>query len=941
MRKITLHIALSFMPALLLAGLHLHAAERDNDVVEIANILELQQQEADNSTVYELTNEVILIYQQSFRNKKWIQDETAGVQIDDPDGVITTIFQLGDGITGLKGTLLVHNNNFQFKPVEDPGDPSSTGNEMTYVERTIDELGVADAGRLVKISDLAFDEDYHGDPFGTGTNYTVSDPSGEGTFRTEFWEADYIGGMIPTEEVDVIAIVHMFHENVQFTARSLADMGITDMHTVAALRNQEPDGETVYTLVNEVVLTYQESWRNSKYIEDGTAGILIDDLPGTITTQYEIYDGITGIQGTLSIFGNMYQFVPVEDPGAATSSNNVIEPPVISMEEFVDNFMTYQARLVTIENVYFADAEGNFANGQVYEFTDGDTYAEFRTTFFNVDYIGDPIPTVELNLTGLPNSRATGDFLTARNWGDIETLTYYSVTFEIMDEDENLLESATLVFRGDTLYSAPYFFEEVPVGTHSYKAFQEGYHTSQGQLSVTDDDLIYQLILVEVDPNMVTEFPWTDDFDDAVPPAGWSHYVLGDAGGWSQDNGWAFHEATGQGQEADNWLITPQIQIPGDASLLLTFWEKNQFMSEYDYSALMISTGSGNPAHGHFVQVYESDDNIGITNPKETLINLSDYAGEVIYLAFVYQGTFAHRWWVGDVLVDAAPEAIEVPNIAALLNQEMGDLVYRITGEVVVTHLQRAYRNQFYLQDETAAILIDDNPGIIETEYDLYDGITNLTGNFGQFQDMFQLLPTEDPGAPSSQNNEIEPMEVTLSELTEDIQGMLVIVRNVHFYEDNPETFTHNQSYEIYDDTGDGLIRTPNAEGALDYFGEPVPDEPKDIIGVLHQRFEVTRLLPRMLADFMDPQPNQVISPETDHIRIFPNPADYHLTVETSEWQFSGIRIINLSGQVVYDKPVDSSSRVELNVGHLPAGMYIIQMISERETRNMKLQISR
>ncbi len=915
----------------------------DNDVVPVQDILELQGQDPDNTTVYELTNEVILIYQQSFRNKKWIQDATAGIQIDDPQGIITTIYELGDGLTGMQGTLNVHNNNFQFVPVADPGPPNSSGNEMTYVERTLDEITVADAGRLVKVYDLSFDEDYHGDNFGTGTNYDVTDPSGEITFRTEFWEADYIGAPIPTEAIDVVVIVHMFHEAAQITARSLADMGITDMHNIAALRNQDPDGETVYTLTNEVILTYQEDWRNSKYIEDGTAGILIDDPgDGVITTEYEIYDGITGLQGTLSTFGNMWQFTPVEDPGPATSGNNVIEPPVITMDEFVDNFMTYQARLVTLENVYFAEPEGNFANGQIYEFTDGTTYAEFRTTFFNVDYIGDPIPAVELNLTGLPNSRAEGDFLTARNWGDIETLTYYSVTFEIMDEAEDPIDDAMLVFRGDTLYSAPYFFEEVPVGTHHYVASREGYHTASGQVSLTDDDLVHPVIMVVIDPNMITEFPWIEDFEgEDFPPENWSHYALGDAGMWELDDSQAFHDFTSQGQEANSWLVTPQIQLPEDEGLLLTFMERNQFMTEYGYSGLWLSTGSGNPAHGQFVELYESDENIGITNPQEALLNLSDYAGHVVYLAFVYQGDYAHRWWVDDVMVDFAPDAIEVANIAELLNQQMGDLVYRITGEVVITHLQLAYRNQFYIQDDTGALLIDDAPGVIETEYALYDGITNLTGNFGGFQDMYQLLPTEDPGPPSSHDNEIEPLEVTLVELTEDLQGMLVLIRNVHFYEDNPETFTHNQSYEIYDDSGDGVIRTPNAEGALDYFGEPVPDEPKDIIGVLHQRFEVTRLLPRMLSDFMDPEPIQVIEPEAGQIVIYPNPANNHFTVGAGEMQIDTVRIFNLGGQLIREESTGMSHEHTIHLSGFSPGLYIIHVTTGESMHNMKLQISR
>ncbi|MFW5708383.1 MAG: DUF5689 domain-containing protein, partial [Bacteroidota bacterium] len=200
---------------------------------------------------------------------------------------------------------------------------------------------------------------------------------------------------------------------------------VVDVADVAALRAGSTDG-TVYRLTGEAILTFQQSFRGQKYIQDATAGILIDDNGGVITTAYDIYDGITGITGTISVFGNMVQFVPVVDPGAATSSANEVEPVVISLQEFNDNFMDYQARLVTIENVSFDVADGtNFENGQVYTLTDGTNSGEFRTTFWDVDYIDQPVPSGDWNITGLPNSRNDNDeededFITARNQADFE-----------------------------------------------------------------------------------------------------------------------------------------------------------------------------------------------------------------------------------------------------------------------------------------------------------------------------------------------------------------------------------------------------------------------------------------------------------------------------------------------------------------------------------------
>lgn len=716
---------------------------------------------------------------------------------------------------------------------------------------------------------------------------------------------------------------------------------VVEIESIAELRDQEDDGETVYKLVAEAILTYQEDWRNSKYIEDGTAGILIDDPGGTITTEYNIYDGIKGIKGTLSVFGNMLQFTPEEDPGEANSHNNVVDPLVISMEDFVNNFMDYQARLVTIKEVEFlVDAGETFSNGQIYEFTDGDFVGEYRTTFYGVDYIGAPIPSGELNITGLPNSRSEGDFLTARNWADIETLTAYSVEFNFIDEENNAVENVELEFYGETMTEPPYFFEEIPVGTYPYTATKEGYHTASGQVSVSDEDVVYDLVMVEIDPNMVTEFPWHEDFSGDFPPEHWKHYALG-AGGWEQDDERAFHDATPDGEEADSWLVTPQIQLPEDESMLISFLENNQFMTLYGYSGVMLSTGSGNPEHDHFVEIYESDGDIGVTDPQEALVSLGDYEGEVVYLAFHYKGDDAHRWWVDDFLIEEAPGAIEVENIAELKSQQLdGDLPFMITGEVVITNLQKAYRGQFYIQDETGALLVDDAAGIVETEHELYDGITGLTGMFTAFQEMLQLIPTEDPGPASSQGNEVEPLVVTLEDLDYAHQGMLVYIEDVYFDEDNPETFYHNESYSIYDATAEGLIRTPNEEDLFDYFGEPVPapDDAKHLIGVIHQRFDVLRLQPRMLDDFIE-STTDVSTPERDLLRVYPNPANDRVYIENSDGAIDQVQVYNIQGQRVLDHPGDASGRVQLNLSSLSPGIYVMQVSSGQTVSSLKLQI--
>ena len=190
--------------------------------------------------------------------------------------------------------------------------------------------------------------------------------------------------------------------------------------TIAELRAQTPGSGDYFQLTAEAILTFQQDFRHQKYIQDGTAGILIDDNDGNITTTYNIYDGITDITGELSEFGGMLQFVPITDPGSAASSGNTITPEVVTLGQITNNFDNYESELVKVEGAVFTDAGGTFENGTVYQITDASkTVYNFRTTFYDVDYIGTTIPSAAQDLVLLPNSRTDGEFVTSRSAADI------------------------------------------------------------------------------------------------------------------------------------------------------------------------------------------------------------------------------------------------------------------------------------------------------------------------------------------------------------------------------------------------------------------------------------------------------------------------------------------------------------------------------------------
>lgn len=189
------------------------------------------------------------------------------------------------------------------------------------------------------------------------------------------------------------------------------------VQNMTQLRSQTVGDGTVYMVAGEVILTFKQNFRNQKYVQDNEAGVLIDDTAGMITTNYNLLDGITGLTGTIAFYNNMLQLTPVADPGPATSTNNTIVPPTVTIAQINANVASYQARLVRIANAHFVES-GTFETGHNYTLEDDTGTIVFRTTFYDADYIGEPIPVGNFNVRVLVNQFNQTPQVTARALSD-------------------------------------------------------------------------------------------------------------------------------------------------------------------------------------------------------------------------------------------------------------------------------------------------------------------------------------------------------------------------------------------------------------------------------------------------------------------------------------------------------------------------------------------
>jgi len=213
---------------------------------------------------------------------------------------------------------------------------------------------------------------------------------------------------VPTGAQDTIVIV--VNESV-----------ITDIATIADLRAQT-EGE-YYRLTGEAVISYLQNFRNQKYIQDVTAGILIDDSDNIITGTFNVYDGLTNLTGELTSYNGVMQFKPSEDMTVASSTGNVLTPEVVTIADFNANIDDYESELVQIMNATVTGDTTVFENGSNYTITDASGDAVFRTQFYGVDYIGTTIPG-ESHYTGVAIRFNSTAQLVSRNLMDICEIDY-------------------------------------------------------------------------------------------------------------------------------------------------------------------------------------------------------------------------------------------------------------------------------------------------------------------------------------------------------------------------------------------------------------------------------------------------------------------------------------------------------------------------------------
>ncbi len=278
----------------------------------------------------------------------------------------------------------------------------------------------------------------------------------------------------------------------------------------------------------------------------------------------------------------------------------------------------------------------------------------------------------------------------------------------------------------------------------------------------------------------------------------------------------------------------------------------------------------------------------------------------------------------------------QVANIAALRTGTEGEY-YELTGEAIMTFDAGNSRNQKYIEDSSAAVLIDDNDDIITTSYNVGDGITGIKGKLGSYAGVLQFVPQVDPGAASSSGNTITAQVVTISDLTtnfEDYESEWITINDVVFTDaDGSATFASGQNYDIFDGVNTLVFRTQFSNA--DFIGTVIPTSSANVTGPAAEFNGTAQIFGTSSANIV----LGVQSNEIEGFAAYPNPVlGNNLTITTNSTDNKNVQLFNVLGKKVFTASF-SGTRKTLDISNIASGIYILKVIEGTRIATQKLII--
>ncbi|MDR4988848.1 MAG: DUF5689 domain-containing protein [Bacteroidales bacterium] len=939
------------------------------EVVEVNSLADLRTM-PDDGSFYKYTGEAVIVAMDGFRNRKFIQDETAAVLIDDQHGIITTQYELYDLISDVIGQINVSSNMIRFQPATNTPVASQNMPVAPYVF-TLDQVSPDDQAKLIQFKNVSFANVDEGAVFANGTNYTLTDGVHSFVLRTDFWNIDYIGEPLPLTPLNITGVILQYEEVLQIIPRFAADFeeAETGPGSNASLSVFEVGGKNALLLGGIVVDDPEHDPGAKLYVQDfsGFQGVLVEteDVLAGFTVRI---NGIEIDAGELDEVDLEHEDellvkVTAEDQETVkyykvTTLLEVRELTLVSPGAG-DQFVTYQ-------NVVYSWIAEHLDQLLLEVFIEDINQAVFSTVVDAGDEeFSQEVPNgfhgpAQFRLTDLNDPSF---FAESENFYFIDNVPPVLIEKYPEDGATDIPFITELILTFDEPYIVP--------GTgslHIYKQNDDQLITSMAAEQMSIDGASVSVTLQQDLDHNTTYYILIDDdafgdlgsnyFEGITDPAYWTFTTAGDdeepediicngdfeswtSGlpdcwygsksniGLANVNQYAENPYTGSfavqlinTTNTHSRFTSQAVSVEAEVSYRISFWVKGKgdirtgLFDDRD-------TGFGYAQYNDYILV--NSDEWSEHSQLVTAVKTTDNA-EFIFSLRNTDESMSHLQ-LDNVSVEVFSEGpAEVSTIAELRNSSIGGL-FTITGESILT-FQQSYRNQKYIQDETAAIMIDDPNGIITTAYALYDGITGITGSLGVYNQMLQFAPAEDPGPATSSGNELLPEVRTLSSLTSDDQAKLVQVWNVSFEQSG--VFSTGQEYDLNSPHGNGIFRTSFFDA--DYIGETIPSGPQIITALVNQFMNTIQITSRSLQDIE--VYTGIAETGTVNVMVFPNPFTDNIYL-SGEKRLEKIQLFNAQGQLIAEFAPGQQEYV-ISVPDLPVGLYVLHLYDTNGQRSTK-----
>lgn len=185
--------------------------------------------------------------------------------------------------------------------------------------------------------------------------------------------------------------------------------------------NQSTNPSTLEFIIENVVFAFRNNYGRFMFVKDDSGGLLIyDNNAPVITTSYNEGDLIDSIQGRLTLYQGMHEFIPTKNSPYTTGIPVKIEPIPTTINDIESNYEQYESQLVTLNNVVFVDG-GEYSNGGILYVNQNEKTFQCWDRFGELSMIIQP--NVHANITGFIGfSDKWGYHIWPRSNNDIEII---------------------------------------------------------------------------------------------------------------------------------------------------------------------------------------------------------------------------------------------------------------------------------------------------------------------------------------------------------------------------------------------------------------------------------------------------------------------------------------------------------------------------------------